>query len=120
MDGTPQRAGRKVQNFSDWLANTHRGGAFDNEITAKLAELVERVDFLKKPGSITISIAIKPGEAGADYFHVIDDVTTKLPVPDREVKVYWPEPQTHGLVRSDPSNVRMFPDAKNDDDSPTE
>jgi len=116
MDGTPQRAGRKVQPFSDWIATTHKGGAFDHEITAKLAELVDRIDFLKKEGSMTIKIKIKPGEKGADYFHVIDDVTTVLPVPDREVKVYWPDPETHGLVRSDPSNVRMFPDAKKDAD----
>jgi len=95
---------------STWLAR-HRGGAFDHEVTAKLAELVERVGFVGKKGTITIKIEVKPGAKGADYLHVIDHVTTVLPEHDREEKVYWEDPETHELVRHDPANARMFPDS---------
>ena len=100
-----------ITPHSGWLVS-HRGGALDAEITAKMVELVSAVTYIGKKGTITIQIEVKPGAKGADYLHVVDHVKVVLPEYDREEKVYWADPDTFELVRHDPQNARMFPDDK--------
>lgn len=84
--------------FADVLRELGGGNTYD-ELTARLAEVVDAVAATRKVGEISIKLKVKPnGEAGVI---VADEIKTKVPEPARGETVFF---VTSGgsLVRQDP------------------
>jgi hypothetical protein len=63
--------------FSDWLAQ-HRNGHLDDDLTATLAELAERVLFEGKPGSITLKLSLSEKGGGVIVAHEVKATAPKV------------------------------------------
>lgn len=84
--------------FADILRELGSGNTYD-ELTAKLAEVVEAVTTTRKVGEISIKLKVKPnGDAGVI---VADEIKSKVPEASRGETVFF---VTSGgsLVRQDP------------------
>lgn len=72
--------------FAEWLAE-QRNGALNDELTAALDEVVERVTLLGRKGAVTLKIEVKPQAPGVVV--VTDDVSAKPPKEDRPGAVWF-------------------------------
>lgn len=63
--------------FSDWIA-AHRNGHLDDDLTATLAELAERVLFEGKPGSITLKLSLSEKGGGVIVSHEVKATAPKV------------------------------------------
>lgn len=84
--------------FADILRELGSGNTYD-ELTAKLAEVVEAVTLTRKVGELSIKLKVKPnGDAGVI---VADEIKSKVPEASRGETVFF---VTSGgsLVRQDP------------------
>lgn len=84
--------------FADILRELGSGNTYD-ELTAKLAEVVEAVTTTRKVGEISIRLKVKPnGDTGVI---VADEIKSKVPEASRGETVFF---VTSGgsLVRQDP------------------
>ena len=87
-----------ARQFADILRELGSGNTCD-ELTAKLAELVEAVTLTRKVGEISIKLKVKPnGDAGVI---VADEIKSRVPEASRGETVFF---VTSGgsLVRQDP------------------
>jgi len=87
-----------ARQFGDVLRDLGGGATYD-ELTAKLAELVEAVTETGKVGALSVSLKVKPN--GANGVIVQTDIKSKIPEPARGDTVFF---VTSGgsLVRQDP------------------
>lgn len=84
-----------------------RHGAMLDEASEEMAEVVKRVAETGKAGALLIKLTVKPAGRGMVRTVVIeDDVTSKLPEPDKEVTVFFPTSDGN-LSRSDPSQMNL-------------
>jgi hypothetical protein len=87
-----------ARQFADVLRDLGGGNTYD-ELTARLAEVVEAVTTTRKVGEISIKLKVKPnGDAGVI---VADEIKSKIPEQTRGDTVFF---VTSGgsLVRQDP------------------
>lgn len=73
-----------IRRFSEWMGD-QRNGLLDIEASEGFHKLIEAVDTLRKPGTLTIKITVKP--AGKDAFgavSVADIVTVTIPKSNAE------------------------------------
>ena len=87
-----------ARQFADVLRDLGGGATYD-ELTARLAEVVEAVTTTRKIGEISIKLKVKPnGDSGVI---VADEIKSKVPEPARGDTVFF---VTAGgsLVRQDP------------------
>ncbi len=87
-----------ARQFADVLRELGGGSTYE-DLTAKLAEVVEAVTQTRKVGEISIKIRVKPnGDSGVI---VTDEIKTKVPEPTHGDTVFF---VTSGgsLVRQDP------------------
>jgi hypothetical protein len=87
--------------FASWLAE-HRHGVADLDLTDALRDLVAKVAATRKPGSLTIKIAIK---AEADMLAIADSLTVKEPNL-AEPSLYWID-REGDLTRNNPLQPRL-------------
>lgn len=107
----------ELQRFSQWVAD-HRRGELDNELTAALAAVTERVAALGKKGTITLKIDLKANGPNARTIVAVDQVTISEPAPDRESAIYYAGDGGR-LTRDDPYQQR-FPMRTVEDTQPVE
>lgn len=90
-------------DFADWL-RALRYGELNDELTAKLKELVQAVESTEKVGTLTIKIALKPSHGSA--LEIVDDVAMKKPELARGSTLMFPTPQGN-LQRNDPRQPEL-------------
>lgn len=88
--------------FADVLRELGSGNTYD-DLTAKLAEVVEAVTETRKAGEISIKLKVKPN---GDTVIIADEIKTKIPEPTRGETVFF---VTSGgsLVRQDPRQENL-------------
>ncbi len=96
MDRTP---------FSQHLAYLERG-AFDDECTEALAELVMAVKATGKAGKLTVTLDLK-FDSKMNCMDIASSVKTKAPSPDRRRTFMFPN-NAGELLRDDPEQEELF------------
>lgn len=91
------------QSFSAFLCQKNRGRT-EQELSAKLRELVEAVEETGKGGSITYVLTVKPQAQTEHAVIVTDEIKTKLPQLDRPAAIYFAD-DAYRLVRTDPRQL---------------
>ena len=64
-------------SFAEWLAQ-HRGGALDDDLTAELGELAERVLLHGKAGTLSLKLSLSEKGGGVIVAHEIKAVAPKV------------------------------------------
>lgn len=91
--------------FADWL-RAHARGSVNDEATAELADVVEAVTQLGKPGKVTIEVTVEPSGATGQAVVVAAKVKTKKPEAAPEAGLFFVG--EHGaLHRNDPYHPQM-------------
>lgn len=85
-----------------------RDGRTHAELTAQMADLLEKVASTGKAGSITLEIKVKPSTRGADVAKVtvLDAIKVKLPSPERGEDFFWLT-EEHELSRNHPRQASL-------------
>lgn len=86
-----------------------RGGATIEELGDKLAEVVKAVRETGASGEVKLTLKVKPPKrrAGtAQYLTIEDEVTFKMPQPDRGDTVFFPLADG-SLSRQDPNQLEL-------------
>jgi hypothetical protein len=91
--------------FHEWLKG-HARGTLDDELTAALAEVVEAVAHLEKPGKIVLELKVDVAGSGGRTVVTSGKVTTKPPEPAAEVSLFYVG-EGGSLHREDPFQTRM-------------
>lgn len=95
-----------IRPIVDTLREIRRGAMLD-EASEQLAEIVKRVAETGRAGAISLRLTVKPAGRGAVRTVVIeDDVSAKLPEPDKEVTVFFPTADGN-LSRQDPTQMSL-------------
>lgn len=89
--------------FSDVL-NQLRFGTLSDELTTKLNELTNKCSDTGRAGSITLTLALKPGKGG--QIEVFDDIKVKLPKEERGSSLMFATPEGN-LQREDPRQMQL-------------
>lgn len=94
-----------ARQFADILRDI-AGGQCADELTAKLAEVVEAVSITRKVGSLSFSLKIRPN--GENSVTISEQIKAVIPEQPRGDSVFF---TTAGgdLLRTDPRQVDMFP-----------
>lgn len=91
--------------FHQWLAD-HARGTLDDESTAALAELVEQVAHLEKPGKLTLELKVDVAGRGGRTVVIEGKVVTKPPEPAPESSIFYVG-DAGSLHRDDPYQGRL-------------
>lgn len=81
-----------------------RFGTLSDELTDKLRDLVATVAFTGKAGSLTLTLALKPGKGG--QIEVFDDIKLKEPKPEKGSSLMFATPENN-LQREDPRQLQL-------------
>ena len=96
-----------LPGFTSWLED-HAQGHVADELTAKLAELVENVGHVQKAGDLVIKVHIEPagGNQPTRQVKTSVTVTSKLPQFDPAESLFYVG-DGGGLHRDDPYQSRL-------------
>jgi hypothetical protein len=83
--------------FSDWLAE-HRSGSLDDELTAALVELAEKVVLEGKAGTLTLKLSLSEKGGGVIVAHEV-----KVTAPRVKTEAFYFLTPDGGLSRRDPN-----------------
>jgi hypothetical protein len=86
--------------FSLFLSE-HRNGVLHDELSDKLQELVAGVAEEGKAGKLTLTITIKPANAGEGAFAVSDEIKITPPKETKSGSIFFVSPENN-LIRDDP------------------
>ncbi|HUN01075.1 MAG TPA: hypothetical protein PLI96_11410 [Halothiobacillus sp.] len=86
--------------FSLFLGE-HRGGVLHDEISDALQEVVASVANEGKAGKLTLTITVKPANAGEGALAVTDDIKLTLPKETKSGSIFFVSPENN-LIREDP------------------
>lgn len=96
--------------ITDILRDIRRGAPVE-EATMRLAEIVRAVDETGKPGSITITLTVKPAKHGGPEKTIQAEVKAKKPIADIAPAIFFSD-EEGDLHRIDPTQEEMkFTDA---------
>lgn len=84
--------------FTDVIGEIDRGRLFD-ELTERLAEVVDGVRLTQKAGELTLKLKISPN--GEDAVAIADEVKVKLPEPNKPKSLFFIG-KGNALSRRDP------------------
>ena len=83
------------------------GGDVEQELSNKLTELVSAVKLVVKPGSMTVTLHVKPAtKAGAEVVFVTDEIKSKVPEFDRAPTLFFIDDENQ-LRRQDPRQTNI-------------
>ncbi len=74
--------------FSTWIAK-HARGTLDDDITAALADVVEKVNDLDSKGEVVIKLKVIPAGSGKRTVVIAGEVDAKPPKPAPEVGLFY-------------------------------
>lgn len=98
-----------MRPITDVLRDIRRGRAVE-QATRLLNEVVRAVDETGKPGTVTITLTVKPEKGGGTQKTIIAAVKAKKPEGDIPEAVFFSDADGD-LHRSDPQQSEMFTDA---------
>lgn len=81
-----------------------RFGTLSDELTDKLRELVNQCATTGRAGTITLTLALKPGKGG--QIEVFDEVKLKLPKEEKGSSLMFATPENN-LQREDPRQMQL-------------
>lgn len=99
------------QDFAVFLMALGKGRVY-RELCQRLQELTAAVTDTGKPGTLTLTIGIKP-QSNTDAVTVSDKVTVKAPALDRPNSIFFVDEDNHHLVRDNPQQQSMFQEPVN-------
>ena len=83
------------------------GGDVERELSGKLTELVAAVKLVEKPGSMTLTLKVKPAtKGGAEVVFVTDEIKTRVPEFDRASTLFFIDDENQ-LRRQDPRQANI-------------
>lgn len=85
----------------------YRRGELVNHATAELAQVIAAVKNLRKPGSVTITLSIKPDKHSSKEVEVQADVSVKVPKRGLKPTSFFVG-RDNELLRSDPDQIDAF------------
>jgi hypothetical protein len=91
------------KSFTDVL-NQLRAGETSDELTEKYAALTLKCADSGRPGSITITMTLKPGKSG--QIEVFDEIKVKEPKMERSATLMFATPEG-SLQREDPRQKEL-------------
>lgn len=99
--------------FPDTLRQI-RFGELQEELTEQLNTLTKACTSSGKAGELVLKIKLKPGKGG--QVEVLDDLSVKLPKPERGTSIFFATPEGN-LQREDPRQMEIgeLRQVKNDD-----
>lgn len=98
-----------MRPITDVLRDIRRGRAVE-QATRLLAEVVRAVDETGKPGTVTLTLTVKPEKGGGSQKTLLCSVKHKKPEADIPEAVFFSD-EDGDLHRSDPHQSEMFTDA---------
>jgi hypothetical protein len=99
---------RTTRQFTETLRDI-RGGDVVHELTEQLREVVTRVKDTGRPGSLILTLKVKPAATGAGTALIIeDDVKIKLPMAAKGATILYAN-DDGGLQRNDPRQPSLLP-----------
>jgi hypothetical protein len=98
-----------MRPITDVMRDIRKGRAVE-QATRLLAEVVRAVDETGKPGSLTITLTVKPEKGGGSQKTIIAAVKAKKPEGDIPEAVFFSDPDGD-LHRTDPQQSEMFSEA---------
>lgn len=101
----PQENEAAPRPFVAFLAE-QRNGALAVDLGDALHDAVEAVAGTGKPATVTLTLKVKPAGKSAANILVSDDVTTKLPKPERAETVFFVDGH-HNLRRDNPDAPKL-------------
>ena len=106
MTATNKNPERRIRPFSDFLLEIS-AGLTHHDLSEALNELVQAVDVVGKPGSITYTLKVAPAGRGAEQtVMVTDEIKVKLPEADRPDSVFFIDADGN-MTRSHPDQERL-------------
>ncbi|WP_019919071.1 hypothetical protein [Methyloversatilis discipulorum] len=87
-----------VRPFNDALRKIRRGGLAD-ELSEELNRLTKACTETGRAGELVMKLKLKPGKGG--HIEVFDDVTVRMPKPERGVSIFFATPDGN-LQTNDP------------------
>lgn len=91
--------------FGQFLLEQRNGG-LHGELSDRLREVVEAVVEQGKPGTLTLTVTIKPAGNGTNQFIVGDDIKAKAPEPERGASLFFAD-RRGNLSRTDPRQPEL-------------
>lgn len=98
--------------YTDVLRD-HRNGKLVQQLTERLAKVVNAVEETGKAGAITLKLKIEPNKGEEGAFTVVPAITTSLPEADLPKALYYGDGEG-GLLRESPTQRGIF-DASDDE-----
>lgn len=86
--------------FTTTLGDVRKGRAL-NDLSSKLAEVIEAVREHGGPGSLALKLDIKPVNGSGDQVLITDEIKTKAPQPKKEATLFFTD-EGGALLRNDP------------------
>lgn len=80
-------------------------GRSHRELSDELVKLTQAVRDTGKPGSVTLTITVKPSKADG-AFEISDKISSKIPVFDRAASIFFADAEGN-LTREDPRQIAM-------------
>jgi hypothetical protein len=88
-------------NFIRVLGDVRKGKCID-EMSIKMAEVIEAVKATGKAGKLTLTLDVKPvPNSGGSQVQLLDEVKGKVPVPERIATLFFADDDGY-LSRNDP------------------
>ena len=97
--------GEKQEHSITETLRTLRYGTLDEELGAKLHEVVERVVATQRAGGITLALKIKPGGAGG-RIEITDEIKVTMPKEEKGSSIMFVMPSGK-IVRTDPRQMEI-------------
>jgi hypothetical protein len=97
---------RHARPFTDWLLKQGKG-KLAAELTDRFDELVQAVHITGKPGTLVLSVTLKPLEKGnGDVLTITDKVAVKMPTSDRLASIFFVDDNAT-LTTNDPNQLSL-------------
>lgn len=92
-----------MKPFTDTL-NQLRFGTLNEDLTKALHELITACSDTQRAGTLTLTLALKPGKGG--QVEVFDDIKVKKPKEERGSSIMFATPEGN-LQREDPRQMKL-------------
>lgn len=80
-------------------------GRSHRELSDELARLTQAVRDTGRPGSVTLTITVKPSKADG-AFEIADKISSKIPAFDRPASLFFAD-ESGNLTREDPRQIAI-------------
>lgn len=105
-----------MRPFTDVLRD-HRGGKLVNQLTERLAKVLEAVEETGKAGSITLTLKVSPSKGDEDVLEVVPAIKSVVPEADLPKALFYSDGEG-SLLREPPKGGALFSADERESDEP--